>query len=131
MNCSYFNSNLLQETLSQKDTIASLNIELDQKNDRIRTLELSNREKDVVVLRLFYVQIEISNLRRSQTTNSYGTTSGSSFELTTLRARVQSLESQLQEKDRQISTLEKQKPVSSPLYSTSSSYVPLHFLLDV
>lgn len=131
MNCSYFNSNLLQETLSQKDTIASLNIELDQKNDRIRTLELSNRQKDVVVLRLFYVQIEISNLRRSQTTNSYRTTSGSSFELTTLRARVQSLESQLQEKDRQIATLEKQKPVSSPLYSTSSSYVPLHFLLDV
>ena len=79
MNCSYFNSNLLQETLSQKDTIASLNIELDQKNDRIRTLELSNREKDVVVLRLFYVQIEISNLRHSQTTNSYGTTRGSSF----------------------------------------------------
>lgn len=53
MNCSYFNSTLLQETLNQKDTIASLNIELDRKNDQIRSLELSNREKEVVFASLF------------------------------------------------------------------------------
>ena len=69
MNSSYFNSNLLQETLNQKDTIASLNIELDRKNDQIRSLELSNREKEVVLERfvlMFRLRSQISDVHNQQ-----------------------------------------------------------------
>ena len=69
MNSSYFNSNLLQETINQKDTIASLNIELDRKNDQIRSLELSNREKEVVLERfvlMFRLRSQISDVHNQQ-----------------------------------------------------------------
>jgi len=69
VNSSYFNSNLLQETLNQKDTIASLNIELDRKNDQIRSLELSNREKEVVLERfvlMFRLRSQISDVHNQQ-----------------------------------------------------------------
>ena len=69
MNSSYFYSNLLQETLNQKDTIASLNIELDRKNDQIRSLELSNREKEVVLERfvlMFRLRSQISDVHNQQ-----------------------------------------------------------------
>lgn len=69
MNSSYFNSSLLQETLNQKDTIASLNIELDRKNDQIRSLELSNREKEVVLERvciMFRLRFQISDVLNQQ-----------------------------------------------------------------
>lgn len=69
MNSSYFNSNLLQETLNQKDTITSLNIELDRKNDQIRSLELSNREKEVVLERfvmMFRLRFQISDVHNQQ-----------------------------------------------------------------
>ena len=69
MNSSYFNSNFLQETLNQKDTIASLNIELDRKNDQIRSLELSNREKEVVLERfvlMFRLRSQISDVHNQQ-----------------------------------------------------------------
>ena len=45
----YDNSDLIQETLRQKDTIASLNTELDRKNDRIRELESSISQKEVLL----------------------------------------------------------------------------------
>ena len=45
----YYNSDLIQETLRQKDTIASLNTELDRKNDRIRELESSISQKEVLL----------------------------------------------------------------------------------
>ncbi|KAK8823507.1 hypothetical protein WA577_002427 [Blastocystis sp. JDR] len=85
----FFNNDLIRENLDQKDQIASLSAQLDQKNVQISDMNKQLMDRDN----------EIERLRNSQ--NGYS----SSWDVSDLQRRVRSLQQELREKDNQIAQL--------------------------